>query len=264
MRHPLARPVALALGALLVAVTPTRAHAQFGALTRRVKEKVEQVAGDRSHGADSAASAAAGRRLPNAVTSANASRSSSEVALDDDVLARMLRAADAEREQAHLRQRAAAPARADTPREGADEMDRYATCLRQKVNGFDTAESRKKKCGTLDDAVAAEHARLAREQAGAHARDSLRVLAAVSPDSAGAAAGGFGTRQYGILKERVTAFLVLAANGSKAECMRNERLQYRYTSAETAALTARRPALEQRFLDEQQVRDAIVGRCRRA
>jgi hypothetical protein len=286
MRHAsIVLTTAVAVTVLSI-VVPSRAEAQFGSITRRVKEKVVQEAGKRAAGTDSTATTAdpastpastsnattetdqprritTARKGPMAAASAapaapaiKASRAR-ETELSSDLVDRAILAVNAERAQAarqHTHE-----LQVEKARHNQNELSEQTAC--SEKYGYAAAQV-KKNCGSVEDAVARQHAREQAER-DAERRDSLqlRVPLFVGPDSAGAVAGGFTTREWGIVQERITAFLLLAADGPKAQCMRSSRMQYTFDDSESAVLSARRAELEKAFLDPSQIRHAVYGQC---
>jgi hypothetical protein len=263
----------VALGVLLVAITPHRADAQFGALKQKMKEKLAQAAAEKLVRPDSTTPAAAAATTTTPATVGSPATASTPTVAkpyaDADALQitpqlvnGMIKGAAAASAQAQRRSRPATI----TPDKPTDPFMAYAACIQKyDVNGA-TEAAVAKQCGTAADAMAKQQAlQIARRLADARA-DSLKygMSADVSPDSAGALVMGLTQRQFGILRERATAFLVISAGGSKATCMRTQKEQYRFTDAESAALAARRAELSKLFLDEDQVRRAVSGSCRKA
>ena len=264
------------LGALLIALTPHRADAQFGALKQKMKEKLAQAAVEKVVGPDSAAPAAAAA-APAPGTPAGASKPASAAAapapartyvdpgvleITPELVDGMIKGAAAASAQA---QRRARPAKV-TPDKPNDPFMAYAACTQKYDVDGATPAAVEKQCGTAVDAMAKQQ-ELQRTRRLADARaDSIQygMSADVTPDSAGALSMGVNQRQFGILRERATAFLVISAGGSRAACMRGQKEQYRFTAAEAAALDARRAQLAKLFLDEDQVRSALYGSCRKA
>ena len=264
------------LGALLIAIAPNRADAQFGALKQKMKEKMAKAAVEKVIGPDSAvpaavpAPAAAGSpaRAAKPANSA-ASPASTRTYVDAGVLEitpelvdGMIKGAAAASAQAQRRSRPATV----TPDKLTDPFMAYAACTQKYDVDGATPAAVEKQCGTAADAMAKNTEVVnARRLADARA-DSLKygMTADVTPDSAGALAMGVNQRQFGILRERATAFLVILAGGSRASCMRTQKEQYRFTEAESAALAARKAQLTKLFVDEDQVRNALYGSCRKA
>lgn len=261
--------------ALLLASLPHRADAQFGALMRKAKEKAAQTAADRARVVDTTRSHAPGRGTAAApparsATSATSSHPSTSyvVTLDGDLLDRMVRAAATERSQAARR----APRSAQAIRDAQPKVDRsndpmtvYEHCSKKYPPHTDD-KTIEKGCGSVWDAQQRQSDLDRQRMAEASRADSARygVSASLTPDSAGAVIAGLTRTQYGIVKERITAYLVLSAGGPKAACMKGQQYQYVFTDAESAALAARRRELAKSFLEPGQVRDATWGKCRRA
>ena len=263
----------VALGALLISITPARADAQFGGLAKKMKEKIAQAGVERIVRPDSATPAA---KTPAAAPAAPAAPATTATAASPATAAApartyvdagvleitpalvdgLLKGIAAANAQA---QRRARPATI-TPDKPTDPFMAYAACIQK----YDTDAAQEKACGTTAAAMAKQQEmQTARRAADARA-DSLKYGSSrdVTPDSVGALVMGVNQRQFGILSERATAFLVLAAGDARAACMRTQKEQYRFTDAESAALAARRAELSKIFLDADLVRRAMYGSCR--
>lgn len=246
-RPSLASAIPLAFIAVLAASAP--ADAQFGGLVRRAKEKVEEAAKERAAPADSAAA----RRSPLGSTAE----------LTSDAVDRAFVALDAEQRQA------ARMRRREAERQGSShpEVDAWQACFTKAVRELNgDLKKIEKRCGTMQDAQNKAQARVQAQQDAERADSAaLHVSLYADPDSAGAVAGGFGTqRNWAVAKERLTAFLLLDANGPIGQCMKNQRLQYVFTDAELTMLRSRRADLSKRFLDKELVKDTVWGSCARA
>ena len=268
LRNALSRPAPLLLAFFLV--VPVRAaHAQFGSLVRRAKEKVEQAAKDRSGAGDSTATASPGHPV-TVRNEAHVAEPKSPLGpyvteFTPDMVDRALLALDAEQRQAvRIRRR-------ETQRlangQGNAELDAYQKCFDKAVSEYQGDMKRiQKRCGTAQGAQQKHEDRMNAEK-DAELADSaaLHVTVIATPDSAGAVGGGFGSqREWGTVKERITAFLLLDASGAIGQCMKTQRLQYIFTDAETTLLRSRRAELEKRFLDKELTKLVVWGRCTRA
>lgn len=263
-----ARVAAVAALAMLgtISVAPA-VQAQFGGLIKRAKDKVEQAAAEKSGAADSTAAqkatAQTGGRVAIPIAAPKSPLGPYVKEFTPEMLEHAYFALDAEQRQAARQKHREAMRRSKEP----SEMDKWQACFQKAVSEYQGNQKKiDAKCGTV---AQVQERQQARDKAEAdHERalgDSLRVSIIATPDSAGAVAGGFGSeRAWGTVKERITAFLLLDANGTKAQCMRNERLQYIFTDAESDLLRQHRTELAKRFLDPELVKDAVWGRCRKA
>lgn len=270
IRRTAVRSAGLSLTLLLLAVPTHVAHAQFGGLVRRAKDKVEQTAKDRAGATDSAATARAGRAAPVPESVRPAAEPASPLGpyvkeFTPDMLDHALTALDAEQRQAARMRRRQTNQLAS--QHGNPEMDAYQVCFNKALGEYQGDMKKiQKKCGTVQDAQAKSEARVKGEKDAEHADSvALQVPLNAAPDSAGAVAGGFGSqRKWGTVKERITAFLLLDANGAIGQCMKAQRLQYIFTDPELELLRSRRADLSKRFLDKELIKDAVWGRCSKA